>query len=82
MKNGFWISGEAAYVSVGLLFNPWPESALVGESGIFSDSFYFYHSSHRIHVEQAFGVLGNRCSTISITFSILSVPLCDCITSV
>ena len=60
MKSGFWIAGDAAYVSIAGLLTPWPKSALVGESGVFADSFNFYHSSHRIHVEQAFGVFVQR----------------------
>ena len=36
------------------------QNALVGESGMFAASFNFYYSSHRIHVEQAFGVFVQR----------------------
>ena len=60
MKSGVWIPGDAAYVRVAGLLTPWPKTALVGESGIFAGSFNFYHSSHRIHVEQAFGVFVRR----------------------
>lgn len=60
LKAGYWIAGDAAYVSIPGLLTPWSKSELSGENGIYADSFNFYHSSHRIHVEQAFGVLVQR----------------------
>ena len=42
------------------LLTPWPKHQLAGDDGIFADSFNFYHSIHRIHVEQAFGVFVKR----------------------
>ena len=52
MSTGFWLAGDAAYISLTGLLTPWSKSALSGENGVFADIFNFYHSSHRIHVEQ------------------------------
>ena len=60
MKEGYWIDGDAAYVYIPGLLTPWSKSALTSENGVYADSFNFYHSSHRIHVEQAFGMLVQR----------------------
>jgi len=58
--SGYWLAGDAAYVSLRGLLTPWSKSRLSGEDGIYADGFNFYHSSHRMHVEQAFGVLVKR----------------------
>ena len=60
MAPGYWIAGDAAYVPIPGLLTPWSKYHLARDGGIFADSFNFYHSSHRIHVEQAFGVLVQR----------------------
>ena len=60
LKDGFWIAGHAAYVSINGLLTPWSKGALSGEDGIYADSFKFYHLSNHIHVEQAFGVFIRR----------------------
>ncbi len=60
MKPGYWIAGDPAYVPVNGLLTPWPRSELAKEDGIYIDGFKFYHSSHPIHLEQAFGVLLQR----------------------
>ena len=60
MLAGFWLAGDAAYISIPGLLTTWSKSALSGENGEFADSFNFYHSSHGIHVEQAFGVFVRR----------------------
>ena len=54
LKDRFWIAGDATYVSVHGLLTPWSKGALSGEDRIYAGSFNFYHSSNRIHVEQAF----------------------------
>ena len=51
LKDGFWIAGDAPYVSINGLLTPWSKGALSGEDGTYADSFNFYHSSNRIHVE-------------------------------
>ena len=60
MKPGYWMAEDAAYVPVNGLLTPWPRSELAKKDVIYADSFNFYHSSHRIYVEQAFGVLLQR----------------------
>lgn len=53
LKIGFWIAGDDAYsVSENLIV---PISRAV--TSVVQDGFNFFHSSHRIHVEQAFGIL-------------------------
>ena len=60
MLSGYWIAADAAYVPMPGWLTPWSRSALSAENGIFAEAFNFYHSSHRVHVEQAFGILINR----------------------
>ena len=60
MTEVFWIAGDAAYVYGSGLLTPWSKSVLAGDDGMYADSFNFYHSSHRIRVEQAFGVFLQR----------------------
>ena len=60
MIPGYWFAGDAAYVLMPGLITPWSKYDLMGDERIFADSFNFFHSSHRIHVEQAFGILVAR----------------------
>ncbi len=53
MADGFWLAGDAAYTYTNSILTPWSKSALRGEDGVFADSFNFYQSSHRMHVEQS-----------------------------
>lgn len=58
---GYWIAGDAAFQCADGIVTPWPNNTLTDdEDGIFKDSFNFYQSSCRIHVEQAFGMLVKR----------------------
>ena len=56
MKRGYWIAVHAAYVSVNGFLTPWTRSELAKEDRVLADSSNSHHSSHRIHVEQAFGI--------------------------
>lgn len=49
----FWIAGDEAYVCTNSLITPVPAS----QANDFEDAFNFYHSSLRMHIEQAFGML-------------------------
>ena len=60
MKERYLIAGDSAYVSTPGLLTPWPKSALRGEDEVYADRFNFYQSSHRVHVEQAFGIFVQR----------------------
>lgn len=53
---GSRISCDAAYVGRPGLVTPWSRTVLRGEDAAHADAFNFYNSSHRIHVEQAFGM--------------------------
>ena len=54
----FWIAGDEAYTLTESLLIPF--SANMAPRGSFNDAFNFFHSSMRIHVEQAFGTFVNR----------------------
>ena len=56
LSSEFWIAGDEAYVCTESLITPVPSS----QAGVYEDAFNFYHSSYRIHVEQAFGMLVNK----------------------
>lgn len=47
----------------------WFSAALTKERGIFCDAFNYFHSSHLINSEQAFGILLER-------WDLFSKPLC------
>lgn len=49
----FWIAGDEAYLCSESLITPIPAS----QASDVDDAFNFYHSSLRMHVEQAFGIL-------------------------
>jgi hypothetical protein len=60
-----WIAVDAAYVCDNGLLTPWSKGQLMdGEEGLFRDSFNYFHSSLRIHVEQNFGMLDARFGII------------------
>jgi DDE superfamily endonuclease len=67
---GYWIAGDVAYECANGIVTPWPLSKVCDSTyGVERDSFNFFHSSTRMHVEQAFGILLAR-------FGILWKPLC------
>jgi hypothetical protein len=56
-----WIAGDAAYVCSDHLLTPYSKSQL--QDNVFGkrrDAFNYFHSSLRMHVEQAFGILVAR----------------------
>jgi DDE superfamily endonuclease len=58
---GFWIAGDAAYPCRKGIITPWTAGQLLHDDfGVSRDAFNFYHSSLRMHVEQAFGMLVQR----------------------
>jgi DDE superfamily endonuclease len=58
---GFWIAGDAAYPCRNGIITPWTAGQLLhDEFGASRDAFNFFHSSLRMHVEQAFGMLVQR----------------------
>ena len=58
---GFWIAADSAYQYRGGIVTPWSAAALsVSSESIPRDAFNFFHSSIRLHVEQAFGILVSR----------------------
>jgi hypothetical protein len=58
---GFWIAGDAAYPCRNGIITPWTAGQLLhDEFGTSRDAFNFFHSSLRMHVEQAFGMLVQR----------------------
>lgn len=56
LKLGYWIAGNDAYSVPANLIVPISRSVV----NVVQDAFTFYQSSHRIHVEQAFGILKNN----------------------
>lgn len=58
---GFWLAGDAAYICSEYLLTPHSKSALGEEAHRVSrEAFNFFQSSHRVHIEQAFGMLVAR----------------------
>ena len=53
---GFWIAGDEAYPAGPSLLTPWPGRDLSPSK----DSFNYWLSSSRIHIEQSFGILVSR----------------------
>lgn len=53
VPSGFWIAGDDAYAPTESLIVPFRKSL----ASKYENSFNFYLSSHRMHVEQAFGIL-------------------------
>jgi hypothetical protein len=62
---GFWISCDEAYAATKCMLPPWPGKNLSPEK----DSFNYWQSSSRIHVEQAFGILVARWGILWRPFS-------------
>ena len=60
MSPEYWAAGEAPYVPMLGLLTPCSKYHIAGEDGIYADSLNFYHSSHHMHLEEAFGVLARR----------------------
>jgi DDE superfamily endonuclease len=57
----YWIAADAAYVCSNYILTPFSKSQIHdGELGPRRDAYNFYQSSHRIHVEQSFGLLVAR----------------------
>jgi hypothetical protein len=54
----FWVAADAAYECLHGLITPWTKGQVSDAMiGTWRDSFNFFHSSNRIHIEQAFGIL-------------------------
>jgi hypothetical protein len=69
LPTGYWVAGDAAYVCSESLLVPFCAVQLQHEEeGEWRDSFNYFQSSFRVHVEQAFGIFVNR-------FGILWRPL-------
>lgn len=56
LPRGFWIAGDEAYSPTESLIVPFRKSL----ASKYENAFNFFLSSHRMHVEQAFGILKNR----------------------
>jgi hypothetical protein len=56
LPDGFWIAADEAYAASNSVLTPWPGRELAPER----DSFNYWLSSSRIHIEQAFGILVAR----------------------
>lgn len=54
IEEGYCIVGDEAYAASEVMAVPWPGG---GRGDRWKDSFNFYQSSCRIHIEQAFGML-------------------------
>ena len=56
LPKGFWIASDEAYRVSDYIIIPFSRST----ASLYQDGFNFFQSSHRLHVEQAFGILNNR----------------------
>ena len=56
LPKGFWVAADEAYRVSDYIIIPFSRS----KASIYQDGFNFFQSSHRLHVEQAFGILKNR----------------------
>jgi DDE superfamily endonuclease/Villin headpiece domain len=73
----YWLAGDAAYVCADHLLTPYSKSQMQdSELGQRRDAFNFFHSSLRMHVEQAFGILVARFGILwrPMGFSLPTVP--------
>jgi DDE superfamily endonuclease len=69
LPSGYWVAGDAAYVCSESVLVPFSATHLQHEDeGVWRDSFNFFQSSLRVHVEQTFGMFVHR-------FGILWRPL-------
>lgn len=66
LKKGYWIAGDEAYVCSDSLITPFARSFKTK----FLDSFNYYQSSHRIHVEQTFGQWISKWRILKSTLSL------------
>jgi DDE superfamily endonuclease len=58
---GFWIAGDAAYNCTDYMLTKVYRTMLLASGFLTSrDAFNIYQNSHRVHIEQAFGMLVNR----------------------
>lgn len=58
---GYWIAGDEAYANLDWLLTPYSASGAGSYlTRVYKDSFNFHHSSQRITVECAFGILVKR----------------------
>lgn len=55
LRKEFWIAGDDAYLCSESLITPYPMNQTSGNTALFN--FNFFHSSLRMHIEQAFGML-------------------------
>jgi hypothetical protein len=61
LRLGFWIAGDAASTCRHGVITPWTAGQLLHDDlGLSRDAFIFYHSSLRVHAEQALGMLVQR----------------------
>lgn len=61
IPGNFWISGDATYTCTENPLTPFLKPEIEGsDHEVARDAFNFYQSSHRVHVEQAFGILIRR----------------------
>ena len=60
----FWVAGDEAYKCTEYVITPFPHSQVQRLS--FEEAFNFFQSSHRIHVEQAFGVIIRRWEMLEV----------------
>jgi DDE superfamily endonuclease len=77
-KKGYWLAGDAAYDCADNVITPWPLSRIRDPvHGAARDAFSFFHSSIRIHVEQAFGIAVARFGLLwrPLRFYIRKVPI-------
>ncbi len=77
LRPGYWIAGDAAYECIFGIITPWSKKQVeCHEHGLYRDSFNYFHSSLRVHVEQAFGILVERWGILwkPLDFEISSVP--------
>jgi hypothetical protein len=78
MRLQFWLAGDAAYDCGNGVVTPWPLSKVNDpRSEVERDAFNYYHSSTRIHVEQAFGTLVSRFGILwkPVRFHLRKVPI-------
>lgn len=55
---GYWIGADAAYMCSESILVPFSSVKLQDTAeGVWRDTFNFFKSSHRVHVEQTFGML-------------------------
>ena len=68
---GPWVSADEAYSGGEIILVPFRGQILT----LYLDGFNFYHSSHRVHIEQAFGQLVRKWKILKREMS-YSLPVC------